>query len=159
MLGAVCLRLRTALDVRCLTCRSQRRCFRRESVSSVESMLRRVVRGEKPRGLFRVRGRQLSGLAHDAASCARSSSCICMVSSERRETGFGFKPIRWNISSLNSLLSSNSSSLSSASLILSHSESSSSSSVPSCFKDLTKALLPDTLASVIWSTLACWGHD
>src|ERR1700759_5255911 len=50
MSWAVCLRLSAALVVDRLTCRSHSRCLRRDSVSSVESMLRRGVRGDRARG-------------------------------------------------------------------------------------------------------------
>src|SRR6478735_9100935 len=42
----VCRRLRTALAVEDFCCRSQRRWRRRDSVNSVASMLRRLVRGD-----------------------------------------------------------------------------------------------------------------
>ena len=47
---AVCLRLRAAFVVDRLTWRSHSRCLRSDSVSSVESMLRRVVRGDSAGG-------------------------------------------------------------------------------------------------------------
>lgn len=46
----MCRRFSAALVVDRLTCRSQRRCFRKDSVSSVDSMFLRVVRGDNAGG-------------------------------------------------------------------------------------------------------------
>lgn len=75
-----------------LCCRSHRRFFRRDSVSSVESILRRVVRGESERAGGWMLVEVMMGLAW-VASCGGIGKCAPGSGEVATEGPFGvFRP-------------------------------------------------------------------